>query len=280
MDHLQWTDERPKLRNPVLVVAFEGWNDAGDAASISASQIADHYRAIRFATIDPEPFFDFSKSRPIIRLNDEGERFIEWPTTSFSAAILADTDRDLIVLTGTEPELRWRTFSEQITELALDFEVEIAVTVGALIADVTHTRPTTIYGTSSDLDLQKRLNLEPSNYEGPTGIIGVLNEAFRTAGIPSMSLWATVPSYVPHAPAPKAALALLDRLSQVLDSPISRPKLVEQAAEYDSQLNELLSKDDETSRYVADLEERYDSALRPESSDGMIEDLERFLREQ
>ena len=164
--------------------------------------------------------------------------------------------------------------------LALDFKVDIAVTVGALIADVTHTRPTTVYGTSSDTDLCQRLSLEPSSYEGPTGIVGVLNEALQQAGITSMSLWATVPSYVPHAPAPRAALALLDRLSQVLDAPILRPDLVEQAAEYDSQLNELISQDDETRRYVTDLEERYDSALRSDSSDGMIEDLENFLRDQ
>ncbi len=280
MDHLQWTDDRPNLRNPVLVVAFEGWNDAGDAASICTRQVVEHYQAKEFAAIDPEAFYDFTSTRPLIRLNDAGERYVEWPTNTFSAAILADTNRDLIILTGIEPELRWRTFSRQITDLAQDLKVEIAVTVGSLIADVTHTRPTTVYGTSSDSDLCKRLHLEPSNYEGPTGIIGVLNEAFKEAGIPSMSLWATVPSYVPHAPAPKAALALLDRLSQVLDSPILRPELVEQAAEYDSQLNELVSKDDDTQRYVSNLEERYDSALRPESSDGMIEDLEQFLREQ
>ncbi len=280
MDHLQWTDERPTLRNPILVIAFEGWNDAGDAASISARQIAEHYHTSEFATIDPEAFYDFSSSRPLIRLNEDGERYVQWPTNSFSAAVISDADRDLIVLNGVEPELRWRTFSEQVTQLALDFKVDIAVTVGALIADVTHTRPTTVYGTSSDTDLCQRLSLEPSSYEGPTGIVGVLNEALQQAGITSMSLWATVPSYVPHAPAPRAALALLDRLSQVLDAPILRPDLVEQAAEYDSQLNELISQDDETRRYVTDLEERYDSALRSDSSDGMIEDLENFLRDQ
>ncbi len=280
MDHLQWTDERPILRNPILVVAFEGWNDAGDAASISARQIAEHYNTSEFATIDPESFYDFSSSRPLIRLNEDGERYVQWPTNSFSAAVIPDADRDLIVLNGVEPELRWRTFSEQVTKLALEFNVDIAVTVGALIADVTHTRPTTVYGTSSDTDLCKRLSLEPSSYEGPTGIVGVLNEALQQSGITSMSLWATVPSYVPHAPAPRAALALLDRLSQVLDAPILRPDLVEQAAEYDSQLNELISQDDETRRYVTDLEERYDTALRSDSSDGMIEDLENFLRDQ
>ncbi len=279
MDHLLWVEERPKLRKPILVVAFEGWNDAGDAASTSASQVADHYHTRVFASINPEPFYDFTSSRPFIRLNNKGERYLEWPTNKFSSAKLADSDRDLIVLTGIEPELRWRTFCQQVTDLAQEFDVQMAVTVGALIADVTHTRPTTVYGTSSDAELCTRLKLEPSNYEGPTGIIGVLNEAFRSVDIPSMSLWAAVPSYVPHAPAPKAALALLDRLSQVLDAPILRPELVEQANEYNSQLNELISRDDETRRYVSKLEEQYDNGLRHESSKGMIEDLENYLRD-
>lgn len=280
MDHLQWTDEIPNLRNPILVIAFEGWNDAGDAASTSAKQIAKHYHTKKFATIDPESFYDFSSTRPFVRLNSDGERYVEWPTNSWSAAVLNDGDRDLVVLSGVEPDLRWRTFCDQIVGLATRLDVSMAVTLGALIADVAHTRPASVFGTSSDQDVQERLDLEPSNYEGPTGIVGVLNEAFRSAGLPSMSLWASVPSYVPNSPAPKAALALLDRLSEVLDSPLLLPDLVEQAADYDKQLGELLSQDPETQRFVTDLEERHDAKLRPESSEEMIEDLENFLRDQ
>lgn len=280
MDHLQWTAELPELRNPVLVVAFEGWNDAGDAASTSAEQIVEHYHATQFATLDPEQFYDFTHSRPLVRLDEDGQRFVEWPTNSFSAAVLPSLERDLIVLRGVEPELRWRTFCAEIVGLAQQLNVDMAISLGALIADVTHTRPTTIYSTTSDPTLQTQLDLEPSNYEGPTGIVGVLSEAFRDAGIPAMSLWATVPSYVPHSPAPKAALALLGRLSKVLDSPILRQDLVSQANDYDKQLNDLLAQDPETSRYVADLEEQYDSELRATSSGEMIEDLEAFLRDQ
>ncbi len=278
MDHIRWTDERPTLRRPVLLVAFEGWNDAGDAASTATRHVAERLGAKPFAEIDPEIFYDFTEARPSVTLED-GERTLSWPLNEFSAAVTPDTESDLIVLVGIEPQLRWRTYSEQIIELAELLDCSMIVSLGALIADVAHSRPTTIYGSTDDPELGRRLDLEPSTYEGPTGIVGVVHSAFRDRSIDSVSLWAGVPSYVPHASSPKAALALVDRLSQMLDIPILAGELISAAAEYESQITELVSEDDETSAYVAQLEARYDS-MAPESSATLIEELERFLEGQ
>lgn len=274
----------------MLIVAFEGWNDAGDAASTAASHVVEQFDATTFAEIDPELFYDFSDTRPFVRLDGQQQRRIDWPANTFASAQLSAgatrsplddaTPRDLIVLRGIEPQLRWRTFCDEVVHLATELGVDMVVTLGALIADVAHSRPITVYGTTDDSALGSRLDLEPSSYEGPTGIVGVLHHHFRSAGLHSASLWATVPSYVPHAPSPKAALSLIDRLGTLLDIPILGGDLVEATASYESQINELVNDDDETSAYVRSLEERYDESMTPESGDELINELEKFLRDQ
>ncbi|MGH1506044.1 MAG: PAC2 family protein [Acidimicrobiales bacterium] len=293
MEHLRWTipeSDRPVLHRPVLVVAFEGWNDAGDAATTAVERIGDQVEATKVAGIDPEPFYDFNATRPFVRIDGEGGRRIEWPANDLKfAAFDRDGDaagdaaparHDLIVLRGVEPQLRWRTFAGEIAEFAAEAGVELVVSLGALIADVAHSRPTTVFGTSADPTLCARLDLEPSNYEGPTGIVGVLHDACRQAGVGSVSLWASVPSYVPHASSPKAALALLDRFGTLAGLPILGGDLVEEAADYERQIDELVEADDETAAYVRDLERRYDESMGPDSGDNLISELEQFLREQ
>ncbi len=293
MEHLRWTvpeSDRPTLHRPVLVVAFEGWNDAGDAATTAVERIGDQVDAVKVAGIDPEPFYDFSATRPFVRLDEGGGRRIEWPANDLLAAAFdrdgdeagdaAPAPHDLIVLRGVEPQLRWRTFAGEIAEFAAEAGVELVVSLGALIADVAHSRPTTVFGTSADPALCDRLDLEPSNYEGPTGIVGVLHDACRQAGVGSVSLWGSVPSYVPHATSPKAALALLDRFGTLTGVPILGGDLVEEAADYERQIDELVDADDETATYVRDLERRYDESMGPDSGDNLISELEEFLREQ
>lgn len=264
----------------MLILAFEGWNDAGDAATMATSHLADRFEAEPFASIEAEPFFDFSTTRPMVRLDADGQRRIDWPTNEFLAAELPDAARDVIILTGNEPQLKWRTFSEQIVELAKAMDVGLVVTLGALIADVAHTRPVTVYGTSHDRALCEQLDLEPSTYEGPTGIVGVVHHELQQADLASMSLWAAIPSYVPHAPSPKASLSLVERVGDVLVTPTVTSALVTQAEEYTSQINDLVADDDETADYVRQIEAQYDASMRPESTAELIEELEEFLKDQ
>lgn len=264
----------------MLIVAFEGWNDAGDAATMATSHLADRFDADVFADIDAEPFFDFSSTRPMVRLDADGRRQIDWPANEFLAAELPDSARDVIIVTGTEPQLKWRTFCEQIVELAQALDVGLVVTLGALIADVAHSRPVTVYGTSHDPALCEQLELEPSTYEGPTGIVGALHHELQRADLASMSLWAAIPSYVPHAPSPKAALALVERLGDILVTPTVTSSLVSQAEDYTSQIDDLVADDDETAAYVRQIEEQYDASMRPESTAELIEELEEFLKDQ
>lgn len=270
----------PKLRRPVLVMAFEGWNDAGDSATTAADHIAELLGAEVFASLDPEPFYDFTNTRPMVRLNSEGRREISWPTNDFAAAVMPDSDRDMIILTGTEPQLRWRTYCDAVVKLAAQHEVSLVVSLGALIADVVHTRPTTIYGASYDPALCEELDLEPSGYEGPTGIVGVIHDAFHRAEMGSVSLWGTVPSYVPHAPSPKAAMALVNRVARLVDIKIPVDSLKSSSQVYEKQITDLVSDDLETQEYVADLEARYDEAIGPGSGEALISELEQFLRDQ
>ncbi|MGI9616197.1 MAG: PAC2 family protein, partial [Acidimicrobiales bacterium] len=216
MDSIEWVAERPELRDPILIAAFEGWGDAGDAATTAARHLRDRLGGEQFASIDPEPFYDFATTRPFVRL-DGDDRHIDWPANDFAAVHVPDSKHDLLVLTGIEPHLKWKTFTKQVVSMIEEFNVRLVVSLGALIADVVHSRPATVYSSGYDAELNERLDLEPSTYEGPTGIVGVLHDALRAHGIGSVSLWGTIPGYVPNATSPKAALALVERVSQLLD---------------------------------------------------------------
>lgn len=284
LPHLRWT-ERPALRQPVLVTAFEGWNDAGSAATSAAQFLIDAWDATPFCDIDPEEFFDFSATRPTVRFDDDGTRHIDWPENALHWARLSD-DLDVVVLLGTEPQLRWRTFADHVTTLAEHLGARLVVSLGALLAEVPHTRPVSVYGAAYDAAVADELALTPSHYEGPTGIVGVLHDAYRTRGLTSASLWAAVPSYVPSAPSPKAALALVARVTHLLGTTVDADELSEAAAEYETQLDEAVGEDDESKAYVARLEQAWDEsdlevegAAEPRGTELMAE-IESFLRDQ
>lgn len=279
MEFIHWTADRPDLDRPIMILGFEGWNDAGDAASTATRHIRDRFGGEVFATIDPEEFYDFTSTRPDIRL-DGTSRYIEWPENAFAAVRTPDGEPDLIVFLGVEPQLKWRTYTEQIVAVAEDFDVQMVISLGALIADVVHSRPATVYSAAYDLELIERLDLEPSNYEGPTGIVGITHDALRNSGLGSISLWGTVPSYVPHVTSPKAALSLVNRVAQLLDLAIPCTALEIGAAAYERQIGELVAEDEDTAEYVERLEEEYDKGMRPESTETLIEELEQFLRDR
>lgn len=276
MAHLRWTD-RPTLDRPVVIAAFEGWNDAGDAASSAIRWFGDRWDADPFADIDPEEFFDFTSTRPEVRRED-GVRVIDWPLNEFSAGRLPDSGRDVILLQGVEPQLKWRTFCDLVIEVAETYDAAMVVTLGALLAEVPHSRPVNIAGTAYDREVVERLGLAQSTYEGPTGIVGVLHARCRDRGLTSASLWATVPTYVPGSPSPKATLALVEKTAALLDVGVITTDLEIAAASYERQINELVEDDDETQAYVAALEQRHDEG-DDEPAD-LIEEVERFLRDQ
>src|SRR5438874_1940723 len=283
MDYVRWSD-RPKLRRPVLVAAFEGWNDAADAATTAVRYLRDRWEARPFAEVDPEDFYDFSATRPQVRLDEGLTREIVWPANELSAASIPGLDRDVIVLLGVEPGLHWRTFCTEVVGAAQELGVEMMVTLGALLADVPHTRPVRVTGTAADADLVRRLGLQRSRYEGPTGIVGVLHDAFSKANVPSASLWAAVPHYVAATPSPKATLALVERASELLGSSVSTTALEIAAASYERQVSEVVESDDDVSEYVHRLEESSDDGedddLELTSGDALAADFERYLREQ
>lgn len=274
---------RPTLRRPVLIAAFRGWNDGGQGASLAAGYLARTWRAARFADIDPEGFFDFQETRPHVSLVDGVTRQIDWPDIAFYHATVPGTDRDAVLLLGMEPNLRWRTFSELITGLATDLDVELVITLGSLLADVPHTRPSPVTGSASDAELVERLGLQPSRYEGPTGIVGVLHDACKRSELPSASLWAAVPHYVSLAPSPRAALALCTRLAGVLDAEIDVRELEDAVQSYSDQVSEAVAADPETAAYVEELEQRTEEIEAAESlpsGDAIAAELTRFLRER
>jgi proteasome assembly chaperone (PAC2) family protein len=274
---------RPELRDPVLVAAFRGWNDGGQGASLAAGYLAKAWDADQFAEIDAESFYDFQATRPMVSLEDGLTRKLEWPENSFLHASVPGSDRDAIILIGTEPNLRWRTFSGLVLGLAQDLGVERIVTLGSLLADVPHTRPAPVTAAATDAQLVEELGLEPSRYEGPTGIVGVLLDAARGAGIPSLSLWAAVPHYVSLAPSPRAALALVNRFGELLELDVDTADLETAADEYSEQVSEAVSTDADTSAYVEELERRVDLLSEEEdlpSGDSLAAELTRFLRER
>ena len=279
-------DERPALRRPVLISAFRGWNDGGQAATVAAAFLAKQWDATRFADIDPESFMDFQAVRPTVTLDSGLARRIDWPENAFFHAAVPGSERDAVILLGVEPNYRWRAFTDLVVGLARELEVELVVTLGALLADVPHTRPAPVTGSATDPRLVEELGLQLSRYEGPTGIVGVLHDACRAADLRSVSLWSAVPHYVSLAPSPRAAKALCVRLSDLIGVPIPTVELDEAEEEYSSQVSEAVASDPETQAYVEELEQRADSleSIAEEgqlpSGEALADELTRFLRDR
>jgi proteasome assembly chaperone (PAC2) family protein len=284
MDALVWEAEPPRLRSPILVCAFAGWNDAAGSATTALTAVAESLDAELIAQVDPEEFFDFQANRPTIRLTEGQTREIEWPGNVLLAASAPGAERDLVLLAGTEPNLRWRTFAEGLAEVAEGLVVEMVVTLGALIADVSHTLPVPITGLASDDQLVEDLDLTRSNYEGPTGVVGVLHDACRRRGISSASLWAAVPHYVAAVPNPKAALALLRRLEGLVGVAVEASGLEEEAESYEHQVSRAVAANPEIEELVKRLEEEQADRLEIDeevpSGESLAKDFERFLRQQ
>ena len=274
---------QPALRDPVLITAFRGWNDGGQGASLAGGYLAKIWNAARFAEIDPEGFFDFQATRPQVSFVEGATRRIDWPDNAFYHASIPGLERDAVLMLGIEPNLRWQTFAGLVTGLAKDLGVELVITLGSLLADVPHTRPSPVTGGASDPELIEQLGLQRSRYEGPTGIVGVLHDACGRAGLRSVSLWAAVPHYVSLAPSPRAALALCQRLSDILGTEIDTEELDEAADRYSEQVSEAVASDEETSAYVAELEQRAELMEDEEdipSGESLAAELTRFLRER
>ena len=286
MDALAWEAQPPPLRSPVLVCAFAGWNDAAGSATTALTTAAESLDAELIAQVDPEEFFDFQANRPTIRLTEGETREIEWPGNVLMAATPQAADRDLVLLAGTEPNLRWRTFGDGIAETAEALGVEMVVTLGALIADVAHTRPVPITGLASDPELAERLGMDRSNYEGPTGIVGVLHDACRRHGITSASLWAAVPHYVAAVPNPKAALALLRRTEGLTGVAIEASELEEASERFDEQIDRAVGANPEIQDLVRRLEEEQaesidlDEDVDVPSGESIASDFQRFLQQR
>ena len=278
--------DRPALERPVLIGAFRGWNDGGQGATLAAGYLAKAWDAHKFAEIDPELFVDFQATRPTVSLEEGRTRRIDWPENAFYRARVPGANRDAVLLVGVEPNYRWRTFSELIADLARDLGIELVVTLGALLADVPHTRPSPVTGAATDAHLVEELGLQLSRYEGPTGIVGVLLEACRRADIPSVSLWAAVPHYVQLAPSPRAAKALCERLASVLGCEIDVSELANAEGEYVEHVSQAVAGDAEMASYVEELEQRADSLDLLEetgdlpSGDALAAEITRFLRER
>lgn len=265
------------LRSPVMVAAFEGWNDAGDAASAAVDHLEEVWHAEPLAAIDPEDYYDFQVNRPTVTLVDGATRRIQWPTTRFSLCRLES--RDVVLLRGLEPNMRWRTFCEEIIDIARELGVEMTVTLGALLSDSPHTRPVPVSGTASDSETAVRLDLDRSRYEGPTGIVGVLHDACNQSGMASVSFWAAVPHYVAQPPSPKATIALLRRVEDALDVAVPLGELPEQAVEWERQVDLLTAEDTEIAEYVRSLEEREpEGGLQEASGDAIAHEFEKYLR--
>jgi proteasome assembly chaperone (PAC2) family protein len=284
VESLTWEGDLPHLRSPVLVCAFRGWNDAAAAASTALGSIANSLDAELIARIDPEEYFDFQSTRPTISLDEGQTRRIDWPENNLYAVRVPSADRDLVLLDGTEPNLRWRTFSETIATAADALSIELMITLGALIAEVSHTLPVPITGLASSQDLVEELELERSNYEGPTGIVGVVHDLCRQSGIDSASLWAAVPHYVAAVPNPKAALALLRRLEGLTGIAVEASELEEETADYEEQIGRAVAANPEIEELVSRIEAEQVDLLDGEgelpNADTLAREFQRFLRQR
>jgi proteasome assembly chaperone (PAC2) family protein len=285
VDSLTWEGDLPQLRSPVLVCAFRGWNDAAAAASTAVGAIGSSFDTELIARIDPEDYFDFQSTRPMISLQEGQTRRIDWPANHLIAVPVPNADRDLVLLDGTEPNLRWRTFSETIATAADALGVERVITLGALIAEVSHTLPVPITGLASDPEMVEALELERSNYEGPTGITGVVHDLCRQGGIDSVSLWAAVPHYVAAIPNPKAALALLRRLEGLTGIAVEASGLEEETGDYEEQIGRAVAANPEIEELVSRIEAEQVDLLDSEgdelpSADSIAREFQRFLKQR
>ena len=282
---LEWM---PQLERPVLIAGFTGWNDAAEASSLAVGTLNDAWEARQFGAFDAEEFLDYQATRPQIALSDGVTRTIEWPENALSAtapALQALGGRGAVLLSGPEPNFRWRSFCDAVAETAKDLGAEMVVTMGALLADVPHSRPVSVAANSQDSVLVKDLHLSASRYEGPTGITGVLHRVCAEAGLPSVSFWASVPHYLPAVPSAPAALALLQSLSVLLKMDVDTSDLEETAGSYQEQVSVAVSQDADLSSYVQMLEERFDSQVEGgernlPTGDDLAQELEGFLRDQ
>ncbi len=285
MDPVQWR-ERPQLKSPALVCAFKGWNDAGEAATAALGFLVDSFDATEVARIDPEEFYDFTAVRPTVRLSGGQTRIVEWPENIVHAASVAGADHDLLLFQGVEPSLKWHGFNEMLIRIAHELGAHMVITLGALLADVPHTRPVPMTGIGSDDEMVERLGFEQSNYEGPTGIVGVLHHDCVAAGIPSVSLWASVPHYVAAAPNPKAALALIRGFEGVAGVAVEARELEESSDDYERQVNAAVASDPDVKGFVERLEQTLDEVQNdapPEripSADTIAHDFQKFLRQR
>lgn len=288
MGHINF-DAQPELRDPVLIGAFRGWNDAAEAATACIRVLLDKWSAKPLATIDPEEFFDFTQARPIVRLAPGMQRELEWPSNEFFYHVGVDPAPDVILLLGTEPHLKWRTFTAEIVELAKRFGVRLVITLGALLAEAVHTRPVPITGYTTDAEVGPRLQqlgIFPTRYEGPTGIVGTLHDACRRAGLPTASVWAAVPHYLGATPNPRASLAILRALSTLLNMNLDLTDLASIAISFEQNVTEAVNQNEGLSAYVKELERRFDEGSsegkEPEfpPTSAIIHDLEEFLRNQ
>jgi proteasome assembly chaperone (PAC2) family protein len=284
MDPLIWEDDPPELRSPILVCAFAGWNDAASAASAALEAVAASLESEVVARIDPEEFYDFQVNRPTIRLVEGQTREIDWPANTLLTVRVPTAERDLVLLSGIEPNVRWRTFAEAILAAAERLGVEMVITLGALIADVAHTRPVPITGLASDASLVEQLGLSRSNYEGPTGIVGVVHDACRQRELTSASLWAAIPHYVAAVPNPKAALALLRRLEGLTGIAVEASELEDATARFDEQVDRAVSANPEIEELVRNLEETQEGEFEPSqdvpSADDIAQEFQLFLRQR
>jgi proteasome assembly chaperone (PAC2) family protein len=283
---LRWERRPDGLRAPALVCAFKGWNDAGEAATSAAAFMGASLDATRFATIDPEEFVDFQATRPQVKLVEGRTRQVEWPEWEVYEARVPRAPRDLVILTGPEPSYHWRGFCAQVIELAEALGVQMVVTLGALLADVPHSRPVGVTAHASDPALVERLSLQAPTYEGPTGIVGVLQSACAAAGMPAASLWAAVPHYVAVAPNPKGALAILRRLESLVGVTVDASDLESAAVDYERQVTRAVELDPEVQAFVERLERAADAEEGPPdlsqlpSGDVLAREFQRFLRQR
>lgn len=290
MDHVRWLNE-PTSNHPTVIAAFTGWNDAGDAASSGVRHLVESWQASALAEIDPEEFTDFATVRPHVRITDS-KRHIVWPTVGVWNASTAGGD--VLLVLGPEPALRWRLFTEQLIGITKRVEARMVLTLGALLADVPHTRPVQMVGTGSEQSMIDRYHLQRSRYQGPTGIVGALQDACSAHDIPSMSLWAAVPAYASNVPSPKAMLALVERACDVIGAPTPVGPLATESGEYETRVSSIVEEDDDLAAYVERVERMFDTGdiedddddvapplpSQPVDSDALVAEVERFLRDQ